>query len=70
MLRRTAVLKRICDRWMAQNATASILVETPQQLLIEIQFFSRSMHNVFLMVDLEDGNKHSALKQLEVNPRL
>ena len=27
MLRRAAVLKRICDRWMAQNALETVLPE-------------------------------------------
>ena len=48
---------------------SSIPVEIFQQLLIEMQFFSKSAHNEFLTVDLEDGNKHPVPTPLEVNPQ-
>ena len=45
---------------------ALIPVEIFQPLLIERQFFSRSMRNEFPMVDSEGGNKHPVLKLSEV----
>ena len=57
-------------RTSAETETiASILAGIFQQLLIGRPFFSRSMRNEFLTVDLEDGNEHSVPKPLEVNLR-
>ena len=51
------------------KGSASILAGIFRLLLIEMQFFSGLVRNVFLMAGLEDGNKYPVPILPEVNPR-